>query len=161
MTQCSYFSALNMRSKFSILLLGVKLLLILSVMVTSKGLLGLFEIGTLQPILFHCLYPQYIHYILHFACKMSLLHKMTTVPITLGENIVFWSLGRYPADPLSGIKIRNLKKKKCKDEASGARTMHVSCKLFCITVGALRQASSKLQESSVYTESKKTTMKML
>lgn len=90
---------------------GCEVVLILSVMVISKGLLGLFEIGTLQPILFHCLYPQYIHYILHFACKMSLLHKMTTVPITLGENIVFWSLGRYPADPLSGIKIRNLKKK--------------------------------------------------
>lgn len=91
---------------------GCEVVLILSVMVISKGLLGLFEIGTLQPILlFDCLYPQYIHYILHFACKMSLLHKMTTVPITLGENIVFWSLGRYPADPLSGIKIRNLKKK--------------------------------------------------
>lgn len=35
--------------------------------------------------------------------------------------------------------------------------MHMSCKLFFITVGALRQASSKLQESSMYTESKKTT----
>lgn len=92
---------------------------------------------------------------------MSVPHKMTTVPITPGENFAFWSLGRCPTDPLNGIKIRNLKNKKSRDETAGTRTMHMSCKLFFITVGALRQASSKLQESSVYTESKKTIMKML
>lgn len=111
-----------------------------SVMVIPKGLLGIFWNGTLQPHLcYDWPHPQYALYYVH----NSVPHKVTIFSITLGEKICIL----VTTDPLSGVKIKILKKKIFRDEAAGTRIIQMSCKLFFITSGALRQRRAKCRNS--------------